>query len=367
MNNIINIPQREQPDRPDIEEEARAWIVQLDSARPTDEELREFRDWLNRSPLHKQVFKQVAAVWNDMDILSGLLDVEIEKESKVTSGKATDFRSTFGLSGLNPVKLSAVFILGLTVTIACYIFVPGFLKADTFAAEYQTAVGELKAVSLPDGSNVRLNTASKMDVSFNRESRVVRLAEGEAYFDVSHNPDKPFVVYAGKFAIKAIGTAFSVQVIDDGVDVTVTEGRVEVVSMKDTVHQSSVPNLKQIDDASTRVPMVKGQHVIFNEEKQEIELAQQVKPEDIEKKLSWRDGMLIFDNDSLEDVVSEINRYTSTKIVISDSDLRDLRFGGYFRIDDMSSILDTFEEAFGIKVDRINENLIYLSRRENTQ
>ncbi len=73
--------------------------------------------------------------------------------------------------------------------------------------------------------------------------------------------------------------------------------------------------------------------------------------------------MLIFDGDSLEDVVNEISRYTSKKVVILGSDIRDMKIGGYFRTGELAPMLDTFEDSFGIKVDEINEDLIYLSKK----
>ena len=113
----------------------------------------------------------------------------------------------------------------------------------------------------------------------------------------------------------------------------------------------------------SRVPLEKGQHVVFNEG---IESVRRMAPSEIERILSWRDGMLIFDNDPLEDVVTELNRYTRRKIVISDSALQDLRFGGYFRVGDVSSILATFEEDFDIRVVPVNDDLVYLSRRRDS-
>ena len=95
------------------------------------------------------------------------------------------------------------------------------------------------------------------------------------------------------------------------------------------------------------------------------DLIKSVKPSGVEKNLSWRDGMLVFDNDPLEKVIAEINRYTTTKVVISDSRIRNIRFGGYFHISDISSILATMEENYGIHADRINDKVVYLSLREN--
>ncbi|NOX69989.1 MAG: FecR family protein [Gammaproteobacteria bacterium] len=358
MNNVVNIPERRQSGRSDIEAEARTWVIALDGERPTDEKLSEFRDWLSRSPLHKQAFKRVALIWNDLDHWSEFLCPEPDKQAK---------SKTPLWFGLPISKLATAAVLGVIsamLALAVYNVMPEQAQPkNIFAAEYGTAIGEIKTVALPDGSDVRLNTHSKMGVAYAESARIVRLTEGEAYFEVFHDPGKPFIVYAGKYAVKAVGTAFSVQVIDKGIELTVTDGRVEVAALKQAVAKTGTLELERIENAASLVPLVKGQRVIFNEENEELELAQEMTQEAIEKNLSWRDGMFIFNDDLLTEVIAEINRYTPVKIVISDPNIQDLRFGGYFRIDDIPAILETIEQRYGIRVEQISTNLIYLSRR----
>ena len=251
--------------------------------------------------------------------------------------------------------------MALVLADAAYLRGSGGFRNDVFAADYATAIGEQRSVVLPDGSQIRMNTASSVDVSYNHGVRLIHLAGGEAWFKVAHNKARPFIVYAGKYAVKAVGTAFSVRVRDDGIDLTITDGRIEVASLKQRIPPQASLDPDMINEAVSRVPLTAGQHAVFNEG---IELAQRVEPAQMEKMLSWRDGMLIFDNDTLEDVVAEISRYTPVKIVISDSDIRDMRFGGYFHANDVPSILATLEEGFGIHVEKINNNLIYLSRQQ---
>jgi transmembrane sensor len=114
------------------------------------------------------------------------------------------------------------------------------------------------------------------------------------------------------------------------------------------------------------VPVVAGQNMVLDDSievsNDKIELVQEMEPKQIEKRLSWRDGILMFDNDTLEEVIAEINRYSSAMIVISDPEIRDLRFGGYFQASDVNTILTTLEENYGITVERLNPGVINLSR-----
>ena len=92
-----------------------------------------------------------------------------------------------------------------------------------------------------------------------------------------------------------------------------------------------------------------------------IELVREMAPAQIEKKLSWRDGILMFDNDTLQEVVREINRYSADQIVISDPEIDDIRFGGYFQASEVDTILATLEQSYGIAVNRQDSGIITLS------
>jgi transmembrane sensor len=346
MNKIINIPPR---DRSEIEAEARAWLMRLDADAGESSELREFREWLSRSPLHQEAFDRAAAAWIELDGLGRWL--ELDAGSRRTGRPHVS----------RPLAMAAA--AGLTAALIAWLVVPLQEPRETQPMEYATSIGEVRSVSLPDGTRVTLNTETRIVIAIDQHARLVSLRAGEAWFQVAPDPGRPFVVYANRLAVRAIGTAFSVRVDDQRVDLTVTEGRVEIASMQDALPETAELQLQRFDETASRVPLDAGQHVVFNDN---IELVSRWAPPEIERNLSWRDGMLVFDDDPLDEVVAEINRYARQRIIISDSEIRDLRFGGYFRVGDISSILATFEEDFGIRVERINDELVYLSRRRDT-
>lgn len=363
MTNIINIPDREPQDRRAIEDEARAWLVQLDGTRPSPEDLAEFQDWLARSPVHRESFRHAAEAWQRLDALAGILDrTYTADEHNAQAGEGI----TPGLLGRlcsRPAAAVLLFLVTLSGVLAIYLHAPEPVPhTSAFTAEYVTDIGEMRSVTLPDGSEIRMNTDSRMEIAYRNDARIIRLAKGEAWFDVFHDSDRPFLVHAGRIMVRAVGTAFSVFVRDDRIDLTITDGRVEAVSLDEEAISLSELDPDFPARALSRIPLAQGQHVVFDDE---IELIQRVEPAEIEKRLAWRDGMLLFDNDPLEEVVNKINRYTPVKIVISDSDIRDMRFGGYFRTSDVDSILATLEEGFGIRAERINPNLVYLSQRRD--
>ena len=95
---------------------------------------------------------------------------------------------------------------------------------------FLTQVGEQKTIALSDGSTVILNTDSVLDIELTENSRIMRLTQGEAHFDVAPNPDRPFLVYAGDGIVKAVGTAFTVYLRKKAVEVTVSEGVVALIA-----------------------------------------------------------------------------------------------------------------------------------------
>jgi len=336
-------------ERSDIPGQARAWVIRLEAEDLAQEECLEFNRWLATSEAHRQAFGEAKSLWSELDGMGALLGADDAGAQKAPwrwwkAGAAC-----------------AVLLLG-GVSLVMY-WHATVQQAQTLNAEYGTGVGEIRTVALPDGSNLSLNTSTSLAVNYRGEARFIRLAEGEAFFEVAHDPTKPFLVYAGNHVVRAIGTAFSVAMHEGSIDVVVTDGRVEVSSYDRQVAEEPL-NLKLVEGSASRVPLDKGQHGIFNEIVGQLEMVQRLQPDAIERDLAWRDGILAFDNDSLENVIKEVGRYTPVRIVISDPSIRDMRFGGYFKVGDLAAILDTIQSDYGVQVDEIDDKLIYLSRQK---
>ena len=355
MSNIVNIDEHDKSRQVEIENEAAAWIVQLYDAKPTAEDLKDFESWLQSSHTHRTVFERMARTWRGADCLSELAFPVRESEDCRSPGPAAPvFRFAHAFAG-------GIIICLIAIAAALFQWSDLSIPAEqhTLQAHYETAVGELKKVTLPDGTGMRLNTRSRTKVNYKKDARLVHLLEGEVHFEVRHDTSKPFVVYAGKIAVRAVGTAFSVYMKEDSVDVIVTEGEVRIVSLP-RPPAAEEAGLDLLDEAETVATFVQGQRAVFRDK---IELVQSMKSQEITRKLSWRDGMLIFDGDSLQDVVHEVSRYTSKEIIILDAETRDMKIGGYFRAGDINPMLETLSANFGLKVDEINDNLIYLSQQ----
>jgi len=236
---------------------------------------------------------------------------------------------------------------------------------------YATRIGEHHTVLLPDGSSVVLNTNSQIDVQFTADSRDVHLRRGEAHFDVAKDSSRPFRVYANGGVVEAVGTAFTVQESGaEGLEVTVVEGVVNVTPLllplsEPAAKHEGEESLTQsepapVTKASERAPIAlsAGESVQLTQQSEDV-VKQKFRPDQLESKLAWRDGMLLFEGDPLEKVVREVSRYTAIRIDV-DASVRDIEVLGYFRTGDIDGILLTMRDTFGVKVERLSEDHIVL-------
>ncbi len=198
-----------------------------------------------------------------------------------------------------------------------------------------TRLGEIRRVPLADGSLVAINTKTALEVAMKPRSRRVVLKEGEAWFQVAKDPQRPFVVAAGPVRVRAVGTAFSVRRGDgagSGVDVMVTEGVVEAWVEGDSAPRRRLSAGSRIVLASAVSPTVAES------------------PSEIERSLAWRNGEIALDGESLEQAARLFNRYNSRQIVIDDPELAQERFVGLFQTNEPESFAAAVAATLGADV-----------------
>lgn len=331
--------------RKEIEIEAASWRSLLGRDHVSDEEHEKFGKWLQQSERHREIFEEMSALWGDLARLKELNDI----------GEAF---SEQGRERSRPVArrwLAAAAASLLAIMFGGEYWLQQGYRAPQ-SGEFATRTGEQRTLELVDGSSVILNTGSLLAVDFTHAERSVRLLEGEAYFEVAKDARRPFVVYAAHGAAKAVGTAFTVRVRDGmALEVTVEEGRVALLSMI-----GPKPAAASLEDIAhtTVTELTAGQSIIYNDEVEQLEL---IEAADLNRKLSWRQGILAYAGEPLEDVVADISRYTDIKIEITESELRSLPVGGYFRVGETDALFDSLELTFGITVERVGKGYVKLS------
>lgn len=331
----------------------------LDEHSLSASEQAEFRLWLDSSRQNLVAFEEVARVWGKMDVLEGMAELFpldfLQSEQALSTGQSV--KTGYSAKGWMGAAAAAVCVLAITSVFAFNQYGAFYGPLDgTFyrpftdvdRQHYITGIGETETIGLEDGSVITANTDSELRIAVDDDERRIELTRGEAFFDVEHDPDRPFTVYAGHGYVRAIGTAFSVYNNDGVVEVIVTEGSVEIIS-----------NEPDVVFGETDKPILLESGQIAEYDKT-VELLEDIDAQELSRQLFWKKGMLAFEGQSLEEVVDEFSRYTTISIKIVSDDIREIRVGGYFRSDDLNGMLAALESNFGIRVTEVNASLVHL-------
>lgn len=217
-----------------------------------------------------------------------------------------------------------------------------------------TAEPRVERTVLPDGSRAELATRSTMQLQYNDKVRLLNMTDGVAYFSVAYDPERPFVVRAGDFYVRATGTAFNVRYAGERTVVTVTEGTVDVYP----VARQPEPAAPPPEDA---LRITAGKEVVWDSPTVEPD----VKSVDPAHALSWQEGRLEYLNEPLDSAIADINRYSSRKIVIRDPDVGDLVFSGAVLTDSADVWVRSLPRLFPVELLRnADGNLVLVSRKD---
>jgi len=326
-----------------LEEAAGRWIARLEADDVSEADQQRFADWLAEDPRHRETFEAMRHSWHRLDALGASAGDSAAATQAPDAVRSRGHRYGWGLA--------AAVLLAVGLAAWWQLRPPPIL-------EYQTAVGHQLSVSLEDGSTIDLNTDTLIEVNYTDAQRSVRLRRGEAHFSVERDNNRPFVVLAGHGIVRAVGTAFNVHLTDgETVEVTVTEGIVEVTGADRPGSGSS--KTASADVAAQPARVTEGQRVRYD---RQVGAVAEIPTPQVERRLAWRQGMLSFDGETLEEVVAEVGRYTNVRFVIANPALRELQVGGYFKSTDIDALTDLLDTAFDVEARREGQQ-IYLTRR----
>ncbi len=296
---------------------AAAWLAREDRGLTAAE--REARDlWLEQSSLNKVAYLRLKAAWRRADRLAAL-----KRPVPAIRPALVIHEGRFSRLGVKlAIAASLTLLLGAGAFLALRPAPPAKVQ------DYATGIGGMRALRLADGTQVELNTNTRLQAG----DRTVTLKSGEAYFDVVHDAGRPFTVYAGNRRITDIGTRFAVFRNGDDVRVTVREGKVRVESL-DGQGQDAVlvPAGREVIAAGSESLML------------------QKPARDIDNGLAWRGGMLVFDQQPLGEVAEQFNRYNARHIQVESGASR-IRIGGRFKARNVESFVQLLHRGFGLTV-----------------
>lgn len=212
--------------------------------------------------------------------------------------------------------------------------------------------GQKSQLQLSDGSIVYLNSGSEIQLfdNFTGTSREVRL-KGEAFFEVAHNPNKPFIVTVDKLSVRALGTSFNVRAFGETSDVAVAlvDGKVEVSVKENEEEEKSL--------------LTTGEGLIYNTNDLSITKWQF----DPETALAWKNGILNFKNASWNEVESTLTRWYDVKFSIHNAPRKESPFTGEFDNLSLELVLESlsFTKNFDYKIEGKKVEIKFINQLNN--
>jgi transmembrane sensor len=295
-----------------IDAEARAWVARLDYEGRSPELEVALEHWLAVDRRHQGAFLRAQAAWVAVDRIRGVVDAPAVRKGQTRR---------LMLGGLAAGGLAAAASAG-------------FVLLQPATVSYQTGAGELRRVSLSDGSFAVLNADTVLTVSMRTHERRIGIRNGDVWFQVAKDAERPFIVTTDRMKVRAVGTEFAVRSGGASTQVLVNEGVVEVAS---TAAPSTVRRLPAGLTAGVRSD---GQVTVTA-----------MSLDVMKRALAWRDGQIGLDGETLREAVQIFNRYNARKLIIVDPELADRRLVGWFRIDDPEGFAKIASAALNVRVE----------------
>ncbi|WP_460804611.1 FecR family protein [Microbulbifer agarilyticus] len=208
---------------------------------------------------------------------------------------------------------------------------------------YTSELAQVRNVILEDGTHVTLGGDSALEVAFSEGSRRINLLRGQAFFNVTKDAARPFLVSAQGAEVRVVGTRFDVRTgskLNPVVKVTVEEGIVDVAHKSAAAHEGLAK-----ENSATKVRLTAGQQVKIDEG--EISPVSKVGTASV---ASWRDGKFSYRDAPLSEIVADANRYRKDRIIIGTRELENLRVTTAFTADQADTLVAMLEQSLPVRV-----------------
>ena len=317
------------------ESQAVAWLSRLDAPEAADADWLALADWLEAAPENRDAFDRAERLSSEIAALAPDLVRGLDAARATPIIPAAPRRARRRGA---PLRRWAWAAAGLAAA-ACLVVVvaPGLQPAPI--QTYQTAKGQTRVVALADGTQIALNSDTRLSVRLERQVRNVEMARGEAAFSVAHDTARPFLIAAADRRIRVVGTEFNVLDAEGLVRVTVRRGIVGVTPVSASADDTGVL-LHAGDQLEHRTG-------------QQVSAVHRVDPE---VAFAWRSGNLVYRDQPLREVVGDLNRYFTTPVRVTGS-AADLKFSGVLMVDTEDAVVRRLQAFLPISVDRAPNGL----------
>ncbi|MEZ5443367.1 MAG: FecR domain-containing protein [Lysobacterales bacterium] len=318
-----------------IDQQAADWVARIDSGAATPEEQQALDRWLAADRRHLGAYARASAVFLHADRASALGPGFELPAAEIASAQP---RRTWLLGAAAAAVLMVALVFGLRGPSP----VAGIV-GDDVVVRLQSGLGEVRRLPLADGSVLTLNTDTSVSVVLTPERREIQLHAGEALFDVAKDSARPFIVRVQDTQVRAVGTSFTVRRLqDDALLVMVREGQVQVESA------SAEPVPLQ---ANMRARAQPGSAV----------QVEQIATESVTHELTWREGMISFDGDTLAEAAAEFARYSQRRLLV-DPAVANKRIVGLYAANDPEGFAAAAALSLGLQTRSGSEGVHLLAR-----
>lgn len=340
-------------------DQSRIWLLlaRKISGEANLDELRELEILLKHDPAlsyHASLIKEMVLKTPDP-----LTDVEEALKKQMALIQAPDlqakrpkrvyFRS---IAVAASVLIACVAIWGIRTNLG-----QGRSKQGVLSSEVSTRHGSRSKITLPDGSTVWLNVGSKLNYDYGKSENREVVLEGEAFFDVQKDENRPFLIHTRKMDITVLGTTFNVKAYreDKTVETSLIQGKVEVTIKGDRPEKIILepnqkivlPNQETIADTRANVAAAGKEQYVLSEVR--------INPQDsLVAETAWKENYLIFNNERFEDIAVKMERWFDVNVVFQDSIVKNYRFTGTFANETVEQTLDAlkFSSMFHYHIDK---------------
>lgn len=347
------------------EEEAAEWWLRLQAADMSRLEREQFVDWLRESRIHVAEMLRVASVHGALE--------QFQDWVRITTSGSED-GTVVSLPGRSDDRPAAAkrrtLAWPIAAALACIALASALLLPNLRSQTIETERGERREVALDDGSVVQVDPESRLRIKFERDTRRVYLDAGRALFRVATNPHRPFLVLADATTVRAVGTAFGVERRDQGLVVTVAEGKVAVEGSAGFVSLPTAEEAQSQSDVSGAGPSAGQMKVrdaqVFLTANEQVTVrpsgsAAEVRKVDSARVLAWADGRLVFESTPIAEVVRQFNRYNRIQLHVDDEQLARRPISGVFNAAQPESFIAFVQSTTAVHVDRTRAGAIVIA------
>ena len=358
--------------------EARAWFITNREHELPAERRREFLAWLQESPAHVRAYLTYSKLAVDLRDVMRSIDVPLAelveaarndtdenvipfagRASAQNSWSDEEFRPRAIVRETRRMPLLAAALGTIVVALVSWWLV----LQMPMHQDYSTVHGEQRIVPLADGSVLHINSDSSVRVFYSKTRRDIVMKYGQALFKVAEDEARPFRVRVGDTQVVAVGTEFDVHCVGDAVVVTVLQGSVAVTKVA-----TAAPSESGAEQNLMPLQLAAGQQARVADGSLSIPpRAVAVRAVDVRPAVAWVEQKIMFEQETLQNVAAEFNRYGTTQLIVEDAKIATLRISGFFNAYDLESFVLYLESLRGLQVQRDTDRIRISLARNNDQ